>query len=358
MNASNSFVFNIVCTASTTICTQMTATLQSAGTRLSAILVIKTPIIVSVTLQSFGSGSSNILGRASPASFSYGRTDQTRPFTGYPQALLKQIDPTTVYAGSDIAARFNSDFNFYFKSSGVPIQSNQFDFEYVACHELTHGLGFTDDLFTSFYGATTTPTFMVPSFYVDSNSGSLFEGWGMPYILNTYMYDMAKQTNIYSYYQYVTNNYTSTGAPLSTLDSVFSQSGAAFTAAQATLNAGESTQLKFISSYNSTPVALFSPQTFIGGSSIAHTNYRTYSKTPDFLMLFTIADYAGVSMDTILSSFNYMGNSVYGPSTFALMASLGWNTLINPNTVVVFYPYVTSLGSSGSVPAYTPPTVY
>lgn len=69
-------------------------------------------------------------GEASPAGFGLGRTSTSKPFVQYPQGLLKQLDTTTDYTGVvDIAANFNTDFNFWFKSSGVPIGSTQFDFE-------------------------------------------------------------------------------------------------------------------------------------------------------------------------------------------------------------------------------------
>lgn len=60
----------------------------------------------------------------------------------------------------------------------------------------------------------------------------------------------------------------------------------------------------------------------------------------------------GVALDTIISHFNYLGKSVYGPSTFAVMASLGWVTAINRKSKIVFYPYDSRVAGMGNVPPF------
>lgn len=289
VNSKSSFIFEIKCSASPLVCSRMTATLKSAGTRLSKILTIKVPILVSVNLESFGSSLTSVLGLAAPTSFGFGRIDQSRPFSSFPQALLKQINPATLYTGPDISARFNSDFNFYFKSSGQPITSDQYDFEYVACHEITHGLGFIDD-FKSTFSDNPNPTFLIPSFYVDSATGTLFEGWVLPNTFNTLMYDSNKKKQMFSYYKSITQGYTNNGAEVSLLDTQFQKSKIAYGASKSNFLASESTKLIIHSNFNSTPIILYSPGVFLEGSSISHTDYTTYRKSPDFLMLYTIAD--------------------------------------------------------------------
>lgn len=43
-------------------------------------------------------------------------------------------------------AEFNADANWYFRQDGSSITAQQTDLEYVAAHELTHGLGFGSGL--------------------------------------------------------------------------------------------------------------------------------------------------------------------------------------------------------------------
>ncbi|KAJ3367676.1 hypothetical protein GGF31_007136 [Allomyces arbusculus] len=70
----------------------------------------------------------------------------------YPTPLLKQLDLAGVAEGQvpwpeyDILARFNSLRNWWFSTSGTNMNSTQRDLEFVATHELYHGLGFGDDL--------------------------------------------------------------------------------------------------------------------------------------------------------------------------------------------------------------------
>ena len=62
----------------------------------------------------------------------------------YPQALVKQsiTDVEPPFSDVDIIAEFSSDADWYFKQDNGTINSTQYDFEFVAAHEFTHGLGF------------------------------------------------------------------------------------------------------------------------------------------------------------------------------------------------------------------------
>lgn len=283
----NMFTFNVKCsTIQPSLCSNMTQSLQSAGLRISKMLTIKKKIIVSVSIYSFGAGMNYVLGDAAPSSYGQGRTDPSRPFSTYPQALLKQIDPLTNYLGPDIIANFNSDFNFYLSSSRKPIQPGQYDFEYVVCHELTHGLGFINDFSTYFGVAPLTPSFLIPPILVDTKTETEFEGWSLPNTFDTFLYDTNENQSLFSYQSRI-SNFSSPNTILGTMDSSFENDGDSYTAAISNLNASESGALKFITRKKSL-ISLYSPGAFATGSSISHLD-SNYFGTADFLMIYSIS---------------------------------------------------------------------
>lgn len=58
-----------------------------------------------------------------------------------------------------------------------------------------------------------------------------------------------------------------------------------------------------------------------------------------------------MTLDSIIKKNAGFQISVYGPLTLQIMATLGWDTVINKNEKIVFYHY-DALANQGSVPDY------
>lgn len=167
----DAFQINVTCEqgVAKTQCDKVKNALQNAGTRIASVLLIQNPIIVSCDFKPFCQGVSNcglanVLGGAQYASAFEVKNKNGGSFM-YPQGLVKnlQVDKEIQYGKNDIIAQFNSEHNFYFHDDGMPISDFQVDFEYVAVHELMHGLGFGSGFLqysTIFEGAT--PGYLAP----------------------------------------------------------------------------------------------------------------------------------------------------------------------------------------------------
>ena len=108
-------------------------------------MLVSSPVPIKVRAE-FKPLGANVLGSAS-AQFLW-RDFPGAPFTNtwYPDALADRTSGSDVNASSpssvDILANFNSTFsNWYFGTDGAT-PANQYDFFSVVLHELTHGLGF------------------------------------------------------------------------------------------------------------------------------------------------------------------------------------------------------------------------
>ncbi len=93
------------------------------------------------------------------------------------------------------------------------------------------------------------------------------------------------------------------------------------------LGATSSSQQPFLQTYSGS---------FQQGSSVAHLDYQSNYKGPDFLMVPSIQNLTGLTLDAIISQNTNNGTlapmQIYGPGTMAIMSSLGWPT---PSTTTI-----------------------
>jgi hypothetical protein len=144
------FLIDFQCDQSPEICARALNGYKAASDRIARVLKIRTPIRIKAVYRSFCDvpatqcSESNTLGQAASASYFSARRSESDPWTLYPQALVKQLNKKTMlnYAAFDVFAEFNADSNFWFPNDTTPIAPNQYDFEFVVAHEITHGLGF------------------------------------------------------------------------------------------------------------------------------------------------------------------------------------------------------------------------
>ena len=89
----------------------------------------------------------NVLGSAGPNGYYRDFDGAPVPFTYYPVALAEKLSGKDINSvdSYDIVARFSSQQNWYYGTTGTPAV-NQFDFTSVVLHELCHGLGFVGSL--------------------------------------------------------------------------------------------------------------------------------------------------------------------------------------------------------------------
>ncbi|RKP14665.1 hypothetical protein BJ684DRAFT_15025 [Piptocephalis cylindrospora] len=158
---SNLVLVEFTCTPTVTrgkedVCRKVQKAYESAGRRIGQLLQLTSPIRIQLSYKSFcdtdwGCGSST-LGQAWAASYwEVGGSDGLDSAFLYPQALLKQRGVAGRAMNTyDIIAQFNADQRkrYWFvgdNKNGKP-KRGQYEFEYLAIHELMHGLGYTTSL--------------------------------------------------------------------------------------------------------------------------------------------------------------------------------------------------------------------
>jgi hypothetical protein len=123
--------------------------LQNSGRRIAQILDIRVPVTVRAQYYPFCPANNkqcadaNTLGGAVYGSAFAATKEGDRQLYMYPQALVKQLrlNENVEFSDSDILAQFNADFPYFFRNGTRPMSADLTDFEYVAVHELVHGLG-------------------------------------------------------------------------------------------------------------------------------------------------------------------------------------------------------------------------
>ncbi|TPX69071.1 hypothetical protein SpCBS45565_g02763 [Spizellomyces sp. 'palustris'] len=319
---------------------------ENAGQYISQMLSIKERVRVHATFRSFCNGRrkdrcgdmGNTLGMALPASYFPARpkaqssatsddTENTR-FYLYPQSLVKQSKPDTKldYAPYDIMAEFNSDFDFWFKSSGQKIGPNQTDFEFVATHEFTHGMGWDTALvpFSIMYKdfSSTQNPYVAPQLYLHGPIASpSVDAWTLLTPFDKLVQDPAGKSieaQVISVQQWWPQG---SGSPsLSSFISSFESSGAPFSAA-AGLYKAITSSTKSIALRNTTLYSTRSPGSYEPGSTLTHVD-TSYSNSQDFLMVPTVGDMVGKTLDELIARFG--GRGVYGPGILDSLRLLGW----------------------------------
>jgi hypothetical protein len=142
------FLIQFQCTdPDTNKCEMARRGLQAAGKRIGQQLFITKQIKVRASFRPFcaaQAGSTEpctmrkTLGAATPASYLRAQTEPGEPFFFYPQSLVKQLNSGSdvPFQEYDILAEFNSDYNFWFRTSRGAIQPGMVDFEYTVTHEV------------------------------------------------------------------------------------------------------------------------------------------------------------------------------------------------------------------------------
>ncbi|KAJ3414460.1 hypothetical protein HDV05_006553 [Chytridiales sp. JEL 0842] len=382
--AENPFNFEFSCTAEKAICDLAQTAFVAAGARVGRSLAISTPITVKALFYSFCRGidgrsscdqdpaSRLALGRAAPAAYFAGKpkASENKGLAGdqwmfYPQALAKQLsaDVPLTFAPEDIIMEFNSDFEFYYASSGRPITRNQTDLEYVVAHELTHGLGFESGwirynrLLENIPGIPTIPNarqeVLAPQFDVEGASlaSARVTGWQPLNVFDTFTQDNRARTPLAAMANDIFTSYPSRGSaassfPLPIVDFFrgFYSNDRALTTASAVyrLGTGGSRSISFATKDATTAPIMFiaTPSgEFQEGTSMSHADYDLYANTPDFLMIPAVEQWIGFTLEQVIAtvsrnvgaggdvgSLNRGG--IYGPQTLKLMQALGWRLAV------------------------------
>lgn len=338
------FLFNFKCSpqVNQTLCSWAKSGFEAAGNRIAQALTIKNTIVVDAKFHSLcapsgcTSADRNTLGRASSAAYFAARNSQDPQHTYYyPQALVKQLktSDSLSYAQQDIFAEFSSEFPFWFKQSGVPIGPNQTDFEFVVAHELTHGLGLDSGWvsYASYYQKlTSSNNYLAPlPFAQGSNQDTAVVSAMSPLtIFDKFLVSASGES--YAKYGEKVAAFPAAGLKVPEFVGLFEKSGPAIDSAKAAMAGavqGDSNPLTFKSADGSTTIPLNSPPVFQPGTSIVHVHSRL-ATTADFLMIPAIKPLVGKTLDQIMASANT--KTIYGPSTLAIMSSIGWPTPQNP----------------------------
>ncbi|KAL2915841.1 hypothetical protein HK105_204542 [Polyrhizophydium stewartii] len=348
------FQFTFSCAdASVAVCESARLGFERAGALIANSLQIATTINVQATFRSFCNAAGkarncdlgNTLGQAAAAAYFSAKLDNASEWAFYPQALIKQMQPdhSLQFNQYDIVAEFNADFPFFFRNSNRTILANETDFEFVVCHELTHGLGF-DTAWASYYtvysGMTRDSSYLAPLVYLrGSNLNSAVVTSFEPInIWDMYVQRSADSQALSALARTITS-FGGVGTELPKFLSGFEASGAPYRAGRDVFSAvtAGSRAIAFKPKsgdlvYLQTKGGLYQP-----GSSIAHVDYDTYWTSPDFLMIPAVQNLTGSSLDDIIKS-NTKGvgldGGIYGPGTKNIMASIGW-TLAGQSTVTL-----------------------
>ncbi|KAJ8324105.1 hypothetical protein QVD99_008439 [Batrachochytrium dendrobatidis] len=342
------FQFTFICTdAPPDVCAQARAGFERAGQLIAKSMQITKTINVQARYRSFcnsappGQGCmlNNTLGQASAAAYFSAKTGESDDWAFYPQALVKQLprDHVLEFNKFDILAEFNADYSFYFRGFNRPIQPTETDFEFVVCHELTHGLGF-DTAWASYYsvyqGLTKDSSYLAPLVYANGTTPensivsnmepiNIFDTFQQRSSDNAALKDMARaiasfpstDINIIDYIK----AFQVSGGPYNAARQVFS----AVTAGVRSIYFKPKTGSSRI--YLQTKKDIFQP-----GSSIAHLDYEQYWNGPDFLMIPAMQNLTGYTLDSIIAANTRnvgLNGGIYGPNIQSIMQAMGWPLL-------------------------------
>ncbi|RKO99853.1 hypothetical protein CXG81DRAFT_20122 [Caulochytrium protostelioides] len=376
--AAEPFRFTFVCEPTETLtdetCEYVKAAFQNVGKRIAQALQIYEPIHVQATFRSFCNGQlpcslSNTLGTAASAAYFSARPSGDTSEDGwafYPQSLVKQLDTdyALTYNPYDLLASFNADYNFWFSASGLPIQPDQTDFEWLCAHELVHGLGMQSgwSLWSSTYppsqGFPASGHVLAPVLNVDLPDGAdaatpddtVVTSWQPLNRFDQFLRDAAAAP--LSAQAKTIGTFQALNATLREFITQFQQHPAAAAAAEAAYNATTSgTAAVTFQSWKDaqglpTPrgpngqapamqlTLATSPGEFLPGTSLAHVDYATYANSAEFLMVPSVQNLTGTTFDTYIAKANATSRGAlvgpFGPLTLGLLHALGWPTVKEP----------------------------
>lgn len=249
----------------------------------------------------------------------------------YPPALLKNSQLPihhSALSGFDIVADFNAMMPFFFLNSPGTIQPNQFDFEYVLVHELTHGLGFLSgqiSWYTFYPQYVNSYNVFEPQVTIDNNQVS---GYTPFYIFDSFLYNKVTGKFLLEDFR-TTHDEFVPGQALMDFFTGYATSKA-YPRANGAYLAVTTGDIVFNSKYvvDGTGVPVYCPNIYLYGSSVSHLDYSPYAKSPDFLMTYSIGTYQGVRLDDAIARNQGLGQSfgVYGPGILNILKSMGWGS--------------------------------
>ncbi len=226
------------------LCNKAQQAFENAVNYISKVISTKRPIVVRAAFVSFcqsvGKCDDDTLGHASASRYWSTRDG----FEGnsnfwYPQALVKQLSDTDlIWEGEDITIKFNSDVpnrqeykrqnlrRFWFKDDKKPIQPPQFDFEYVALHELMHGLGLMTLWTTEMTKFTNAKKILTPSFeisihnYANGTKEQVFSGFRPPHIYDRFIVNAKTGQPVFKSFQVLSQNKLTHDMPMKKFEEV------------------------------------------------------------------------------------------------------------------------------------------
>jgi hypothetical protein len=307
----SSFQFTLDCDrqVSQQDCAAARQCLELAGTEIGRLLQISNPIKVKASLKPLTTG---ILGQAGPSSmFPVIMGGQSQ---NIPVALLKQlnVNKNPVLPSFDILVDFNSRQKWYFATNPATKKRDAFDFELVAAHELTHGLGFISNL-----GKTENipgiGQVLVPTLVRVRGNKIAFQP---PSVLDIGLRN--QNSKLIDHLNKIEQEFLKSGLGLTQFRTFLAQNGVARQAARQIFQMSTS-QLGYQVKDGSF-VPMFTPPQF-SRSSRSHLD-SPFLKTPDFLMASSISNNK-FKADLKLTR-------IYGPVTLQMLESFGWPTVNNP----------------------------
>ncbi|CAG8460303.1 1169_t:CDS:2 [Gigaspora rosea] len=303
------------------LCGKVIETIQEAGSILSSVLVLKTPVYVNLSVYDFCADDPLCNG---DYAFDPGYAQPTllyllRDDDGverlYPQSLAKQFNSSfnPGFNSPDIYGEFNLALNYWFKND-PPIEYNQYDFLGLVLHEMCHGLGFQTSWST--WSPDDSPQYITPMLMTVEDYEYLWED----------NYDPNKQVTWIGFREYIFDKYlvfTKSGQYVSSKTAALNEffnnndvikgsyydfqqkfiSSPQYAIAKEMMNISTQPQTLGLVNWNLTSYHNTSTQgpfnisdlfvvdtsnAFDPYNSINHVDYTIYTNTSDFLMRFQI----------------------------------------------------------------------
>ncbi|KAI8802488.1 hypothetical protein BJ742DRAFT_911155 [Cladochytrium replicatum] len=358
------------------LCKYITAAITRASTRLMSAVNIYSTINVEVNITSLGTFN-NVLGSAGPASyFRAGRGANPSSFYLYPQALVKQLRSSISniqYSPADIVAVFYIDKKWWFPELSRTIAATENDFEGVALHELTHGLGMVSRFITISeivdisLLTPDTQKLLLPPVITSTPQGdvvSSLQSWQPLGVFDSHLFIVSNSRSLADYARSIAVNFpitTSRSTPETFYADLVSAVGQDALAAMRVLYSLATTTgaVKFANGSTDTSSYLVSTTNpFAKGSNLHHVD-SVYDSTEDFLMTpsvkyagSTLTDLVNSRFGNALASFTGSGGTnasfaPIGPAVSLVLESIGWPTARNPDPILIVMPVVPS-GQGGT----------
>ena len=252
----------------------------------------------------------------------------------YPQSLLKQsyvtINKPFLFDEFDIKIEFNTRMIFYYNTyddDSKPIKHNEMDFELVAAHELSHGLGFTTSLtdYNNVFGDA-LPSYLGPKIFEADNKVYMMPATAFDYMIYGGNYSTS--------FGDISNEIFHTGCDNTTLIdcamSVVSNNSLGYalyyisTQSKSEIVTPDATKLQLSTKCND----------FMPGQCLVHLD-DAYAESPEFLM--TPSAHPGETLETKLQRLNLY--SVYGPMTLKIFEGMGYSTKQNQQQTMLYHAH-------------------